>query len=305
MHAYGVGQVIESRNPAAKVGEVRLGRFDMQTHATLTNPDDYRVLNLGIAEPEHYLSVVGITGATAYFSLAEICQPKAGETMVVSAAASSVGQVVAQLAKAKGCRLVGIVSTDEKAAALVAEGVYNAAVSYRGKAITELADDLKAVCPDGVDIYYDNTSGDISEAVMDLYNDFARIAVIGRLGIAHITDTTKDVGRRDGNIMLAHRIRKQGFVLLDYQPRMMEAGLSLARMVKAGTLRAQIDMMEGIENVPTAFFRMLAGENKGKQLVRVGALNDAVDPAPRGVGRILTHPAFPATPLIKLIGMKK
>ncbi len=304
MHAYGVGQVVESRHPNVKVGEVRLGRFDMQTHSVQTDADASRVLNLGIAAPEHYLSVVGITGATAYFVLQEICEPKAGERMVISAAASSVGRVAAQLAKAAGCKLVGIVSTEEKAQSLVAEGVYNAAVSYRGKEIAALAADLKQACPDGVDIYFDNTSGDISEAVMDIYNDFARIAVIGRLGIAHITDTTKDVGRRDGNIMLAHRIKKEGFVLLDYQPRMMEAGLSLARMVRAGTLKADIDMMEGINQVPDAFFRMLRGENTGKQLVRVGDLDESKDPAPRAIGRLITHPAFPAKPLINMMKRK-
>lgn len=290
MHGYAVGQVIESKNPGAKVGEVRLGRFDMQEFAIESDPKATRVLNLGIAAPEHYLSVVGITGATAYFVLQEICEPKAGETMVISAAASSVGRVAAQLAKAQGCRLVGIVSTDEKAKALVAEGVYDAATSYRGKSIEALSADIGALCPDGIDIYFDNTSGDISESLMDHYNDFARIAVIGRLGIAHIMDTKLDVGRRDGNIMLAHRIRKQGFVLLDYNDRMMEAGLALARMVKAGTLKADIDMAEGIDSVPTAFFRMLKGENTGKQLVRVGELDLARDPGPRKVGELLTKP---------------
>ncbi|CAE7487025.1 mhpA [Symbiodinium microadriaticum] len=301
MHGYCVGQVIESRNPTVKVGEIRLGRFDWQTYSVQTDPEASRVLNLGIAEPEHYLSVVGITGATAYFTMQEICQPKPGEVMLVSAAASSVGQVAAQLGRAAGCRLVGIVSTDEKAKQIVADGFYDAAVSYRGKPVDALAADLAAACPEGVDIYFDNTSGDISEAVMDIYNDFARIAVIGRLGIAHITDTKKDVGRRDGNIMLAHRIRKEGFVLLDYQPRMMEAGLSLARMVRAGTLTAQIDMAEGIDNAVDAFFRMLDGKNQGKQLVKLSDLDTKADPAPRAIGRLLTHPAFPAKPIISAI----
>ncbi len=290
MHAYAVGQVVESKNPHAKVGEVRLGRFDMQEFSTQTDAAETRVINLGIAAPEHYLSVVGITGATAYFVLQEICDPKAGDVMVISAAASSVGRVAAQLAKAQGVTLVGIVSTDDKAKALVAEGVYDAATSYRGKSIDELSADIGALCPNGIDIYFDNTSGDISESLMDHYNDFARIAVIGRLGIAHITDTKKDVGRRDANIMLAHRIKKQGFVLLDYNDRMMEAAFSLARMVKDGSLQADIDMAEGVDALATSFFRMLRGENTGKQLVRVGTIDEGADPANRKVGQLLTKP---------------
>lgn len=301
MHAYAVGQVVKSNNPAAKVGEVRLGRFDMQTYSVQSDAAESRVINLGIAAAEHYLSVIGITGATAYFVLQEICTPKVGETMLISAAASSVGRVAAQVAKAQGCKLVGIVSTDDKAKALVAEGIYDAATSYRGKSAEQLSADIGAICPDGVDIYFDNTSGDISQAVMDHYNDFARIAVVGRLGIAHITDTTKDIGRRDGNIMLAHRIKKQGFVLLDYNDRMMEAALSLARMVKAGTLKADIDVMDGADNMPAAFFRMLDGKNEGKQLVRLSDIDDAADPASRGVGRLITSPSFPAGPLLALM----
>lgn len=301
MHAYAVGQVVESQNPAVKVGEVRLGRFDMQQFSVQGDAGASRTVNLGIAAPEHYLSVVGITGATAYFVLADILRPRAGLTLLISAAGSSVGQVAAQLGRAAGCRVVGIVSTDQKAEGLVASGLYDAAVAYRDKSVAALSTDLAAACPAGVDLYFDNTSGDISEAVLDLYNDYARIAVVGRLGIAHLPNTADDVGRRDNNAMLAHRLTKQGFVLLDYDPRMMEAGLALARMVRAGTLKAEIDMMQGIENAPAAFFRMLAGENRGKQLVKLGEIDVGQDPAPHGVGRLLTHPAFPAGPILHLL----
>ena len=305
MHSYGIGQVIESKNASVKVGEVHLGRLDMQTYSTMGADHDNRIMNLGIAAPEHYLSVVGITGATAYFTLQQILEPKAGETMLVSSGASSVGRVAAQLAKAKGARLVGIVSSEQKAAGLEAEGVYDRVVSYRDKSVEELAADLAEACPNGIDCYFDNVSGDISEAAMDLYNDYARIAVIGRMGIAHIMDTKKDIGRRDANIMLAHRIKKQGFVLLDYQPRLMEAGLSLARMVRDGSLTAEIDMMEGIENMEEAFFRMLSGQSTGKVMVRLAEIDEAKDPAPRAIGRLLTHPSFPAKPIINLLSKKR
>ena len=188
---------------------------------------------------------------------------------MISSAGSSVGTVVAQLARAAGCRVVGIVSTDEKAARVCEEWDYDAVVSYRGKSVAALAAELADACPQGVDMYYDNTSGDISEALLDLYNVGARIAVIGRMAISHLSDTRKDVGRRDNNVILSKRIRKQGFVLLDHYDRLVEALLALAELLKDGKLKAKEDVMQGIEEVPAAFFRMLRGENDGKQLVRL------------------------------------
>jgi NADPH-dependent curcumin reductase CurA len=120
-------------------------------------------------------------------------------------------------------------------------------------------------------MYYDNTSGDVSEALLDLYNVGARIAVIGRMAISHLSDTRQDVGRRDNNVILSKRIRKQGFVLLDHADRMIEALLALAELLRQGKLKAREDILEGIDQVPVAFFRMLRGENEGKQLVRLVA----------------------------------
>ena len=301
MHAYGVGQVIESKHNKVKVGELRFGRLDMQEYAVCKKASEYRKINAGLADPSWYLSVVGITGATAYFSLYDVCKPKQGETILISAGGSSVGSVVAQLAKYEGCRTVAIVSTDAKAEEVKKEWGYDAAVSYRGKSIEELSRDLGYACPNGVDIYYDNTSGDISEAVMDHYNDFARIAVIGRLGITHLSDTRLDTGRRDNNLILAKRITKQGFVLLDYQSKIMGAILKLAKMLKQGELKIKEDYLHGIDQTPAAFFRMLDGESKGKQLVKLGEVNDQLDPSPRWLGNALTAEKFPTTPLVKLL----
>jgi NADPH-dependent curcumin reductase CurA len=222
-----------------------------------------------LAPPSWYLGVIGTTGATAWLSFNDICAPQAGETLVISSAGSSVGTVVAQLAREAGCRVVGIVSTGDKAQRVQQEWGYDAVVSYRGKSVDELARDLAAACPDGVDMYYDNTSGDISEALLDLYNVGARIAVIGRMGISHLSDTRLDVGRRDNNVILSKRIRKQGFVLLDHRERMIEALLGLAELIKQGRLQVKEDVLQGIDQVPAAFFRMLRGENDGKQLVRL------------------------------------
>lgn len=301
MHAYGIGQVVASYNPHVKVGEVRLGRFDMQEYCVQSDPTESRQINLGLAQATWYLGPVGITGATAYFGFLEIGQPKRGETVVVSAGASSVGSIVAQLAKNAGCRVVAIVSTEEKARQVKLDYGYDAAVTYRDKSVAELEQDLKQVCPNGVDIYFDNVSGDISESLIELYNDFARIVVCGRLGISHLSDTKQDVGRRDNNAVLSKRIRKQGFVLLDYQPRMMEAVVQLATWVRQGKLTIREDILEGVEKAPEAFFRMLNGENTGKQLVHIADVDHTIDPAPRWLGAALTSNQFPRKPILKAV----
>ncbi|MCG8672941.1 MAG: NADP-dependent oxidoreductase, partial [Pseudomonadales bacterium] len=301
MHAYGIGQVIASNHTQVKVGEVRLGRFDMQEYSVQTNPDDSRVINLGLAKPTWYLGPVGITGATAYFGLFDIAKPKRGDTVVISAGASSVGSIVAQLAKSVGCRVVAIVSNEEKAAQVKMDFGYDAAVTYRNKSISDIESDLKNACPQGIDIYFDNVSGDISEALLDLYNEKARIVVCGRLGISHLSDTKNDIGRRDNNAILSKRIRKQGFVLLDYQSRMMEAVIQLAAWVRQGKLVIKEDIIEGVDNIPKAFFRMLDGESQGKQLVHLANVDDAIDPAPRWLGAALTSSQFPRKPVLKAV----
>lgn len=287
MHCYGIGQVIETKNSKVQKGELRLGRFDMQEYTICNNAEDSSKINTGLADPTWYLSIAGITGLTAFFAIRDICKPKRGETMVVSAGASSVGMIAAQLAKRLGCKTIAIVSTDEKAQSLRQSHAYDEAVSYRGKDSKALAADLDKVCPQGVDIYFDNTSGDISEALLDLYNDFARIAVIGRLGISHLADTSLDVGRRDNNLVLAKRITKRGMVLLDYKKQYPEAIIQLAGMTHRKELQFKEDILSGINELPTAFFRVLAGENTGKQLVKVGDINPLIDPSPVKLGNII------------------
>ncbi len=269
MHAYAVAEVVASNSEAAPVGQMRFGRFDMQEYMLADVTTGGFPIDTSIAPASWYLGVLGTTGVTAYLSFFDICAPQSGETLVISSAGSSVGSIVAQLAKDAGCRVVGIVSTDEKAARVKSDYGYDAVVSYRGKSPEALAGDLATVCPDGVDMYYDNTSGDISEALLDLYNINARIAVIGRMGISHLSDTREDVGRRDNNVILAKRIRKQGWVLLDHLDRMIEAMLALIELAKADKVTVKEDIMHGIEAVPAAFFRMLRGENDGKQLVQL------------------------------------
>lgn len=293
MQCYGIGQIIASKNPAVKVGEVRLGGVNMQEYTVASEPEAFTAINLGLAEPLWYLTAVGITGATAFLSLASICKPKAGETVLISSGASSVGSLVAQMCKNIGCRIVGIVSTDGKAETTRREWDYDAVVSYRGKSIDELSRDIARACPSGVDVYYDNTSGDISEAVLDHYNDYARIAVVGRMAISHLTDTRLDVGRRENNAILSRRLLKQGFVLLDHRDKFKGVFILMPRWIREGKIRIRTDVLNGIEKTPEAFFRVLTGTSNGKQLVKLADIDDAADPTNRAIGRILTASWFP------------
>jgi len=301
MHSYGVGQVVESKNPNVKVGGVRLGQVNMQEYAVFSDEQACKEINLGLADLNHYLGAVGITGATAYFALQDIGQPKAGETVLISSGGSSVGSIASQIANNLGCRTVAIVSTDEKAKQVKQDFAFAEAVSYRGKSIDELANDIKRACPDGVDVYFDNTSGDISEAALDNMNLHGRIVVVGRLAISHLSDTRLDTGRRYHNTMLTNRIKKQGFVVLDYQDRLRGAFIRLARWIKEGKITGKEDVMHGIEQVPQAFFRMLDGKSSGKQLVKLADVDDALDKTPRWLGRLLISRFFPTEKLAKKI----
>ena len=301
MHAYGIGQVIESNNPKVKVGSVRLGRIDMQEYSIFSDEEACSEINLGLANASSYLGAMGVNGATAYFALQEIGQPKAGETVLVSAGGSAVGSVAAQIAKNLGCKTVGIVSTDAKAKEIIRDFGFDAAISYRDKSIEELSKDINKACPQGVDVYFDNTSGDISEAVLDNLNENSRIAVVGRLGISHLPDTRLDTGRRDHNIMLTKRVKRQGFVILDHLHRLRGASIMLARWIKEGRIKGKEDIMHGIEQTPDAFFRMLSGKNNGKQLVKLSEIDEALDPTPRWLGRLLISKWFPTQKLAKKI----
>ncbi|WP_372864602.1 NADP-dependent oxidoreductase [Spongiibacter sp.] len=301
MQAYGISQVIASRNSKVKVGTVLLGLCGMQQYIISDDSDGFSKINLGLADATAYLSAVGITGATAYFGLLDIGKPRAGETLLISAGASSVGSITAQIGKSLGLRTVAIVSSDDKAEQVKRDWGYDAAVSYRGKSIEQLSADLAEACPHGVDIYYDNTSGDISEAVLDHFNDHARHVVIGRLGISHLNNTRDDTGRRDNNTILAKRIRKQGMVLLDYKPKMRAAVLQLAKWLRQGDIQVQQDVLEGIDRCPEAFFRMLSGDSQGKQLVKLADINPAADPTPLWPGRLLTQRWFPTDKLAQLL----
>lgn len=267
--ANGVGVVIESRNSQVAVGEVRVGPVGMQQYSLQSDPSTTRIVEPKLGKPRWHLGVLGTTGVTAKLALQTIGEPKAGETVLVSSGGSSVGSIAAQLAKSMGCRTVGIVSTVDKARRICDDWGYDAAFSYRNRTVDEMSASIEECCPDGVDVYFDNTGGDISESVIDHFNLFARHIVVGRISVAHLKDSRADIGRRDGNTVLVKRLKKQGFVVHDHAEARPKAVAELHAAIENGDLIFREDIVEGIERAPEAFFRMVNGQSTGKQLVRV------------------------------------
>ena len=173
-------------------------------------------------------------------------------------------------------------------------------LTYRGKSADELELEIKDACPDGVDIYMDHTGGDISDAVIENYNDYARIVVVGRTAIAHLADTKLDVGRRDNNVILHRRIIKSGFVGVDYSQRAKGAIIQLAKWVNQGVITVKEDIMHGINETPDAFMRMMEGQSEGKQLVHLSDVDVAAEPqGPAKIGRLMVAPWFPTMKVAK------
>jgi NADPH:quinone reductase len=212
--------------------------------------------------PTLALHAVGMTGFTAYFGLLDVGQLKPGDTVVVSGAAGAVGQIVGQLAKIGGCRAVGIAGGPEKCKECELHG-YDVAIDYKGD---DLRAALKDACPDGVDVYFDNVGGDVSQAVVSRLNVGARIVICGQVSQYNLE--RGDPGPAWG-FFIVFRCRAEGFLVSDYVHRFDEAAARLSQWVAEGKVRWREDVTEGLENAPAAFMGMLRGENRGKALVKV------------------------------------
>ena len=215
----------------------------------------------------HHMSVLGVTGLTAYFGLLEVGRPKAGETVVVSGAAGAVGSLVGQIAKIQGCRAVGIAGTDEKVQWLTGELGFDAAFNY--KTVKGYRDELAKLCPAGIDCYFDNVGGTISDAVMALINQSARIAICGQISQYNLEKP--EMGPRLLGQLIVKRARIEGFLVTDYGARFKEGLVQMAAWLREGKLIYREQFTEGIESAPQAFLGLLQGANTGKQLVRVAA----------------------------------
>jgi len=264
MRAGGVGQVVESREPKLEPGDIVQGTFGWQEYALATagGPAGARPVPEGV--PITWpLGVLGGTGLTAYFGLLEVGQPKPGETVVVSAAAGATGSVAAQIARIRGCRVIGIAGSPDKVGWLVHEARLDGAIDYNHEHVSARLDDL---CPDGIDVYFDNVGGKILDTVLARINSHARIALCG--GISTYNSTER-AGPRNYMQLVVRSARMQGFLTFDFLPRFGEAIADLSAWVQAGEIAHQEDIQHGFENAPATLLRLFQGKNLGKQLLRV------------------------------------
>ena len=214
--------------------------------------------------PSTALGVLGVTGLTAYFGLLDIGQPKPGETVVVSGAAGAVGMTVCQIAKIKSCRVVGTAGSDEKNEYLRNELGVDATINYK---TADIRAALKAACPNGIDVYFDNVGGTVSDAVLPLINDGARIVICGQISIYNADRPA--VGLKPEPALVVHSAMMKGFIITKYWPRFAEGVTQLAQWFKSGQLKHAETIVEGFENTPNAFIGLFRGENLGKQIVRI------------------------------------
>lgn len=258
-----VGEVVESNNEKFAVGDIVSGLlgwadFNISSGKGLTKLDP------NLAPITTALGVAGMPGLTAYFGLLDIGNPQPGETVVVSGAAGAVGSIVGQIAKIKGCRVVGIAGSDEKNEYLVKELGFDVAINYKTQNVYEA---LKEACPNGIDVYFDNVGGSISDAVMPLLNFQARIPLCGQISLYNLEKA--DVGPRILPYILKTSSLLKGFIVSDYAPRFREGVTQLGQWIAEGKLKYSENIIEGLENTPRAFLGLFHGENMGKQLVKV------------------------------------
>jgi NADPH-dependent curcumin reductase CurA len=266
MRSGAAGHVVASKNPAFPVGSAVMGMLGWQEHAVIGGNTGAMVNALpeGI-ELVDALSLFGSTGVTAYFGLLDVGQPQAGETLVVSGAAGGVGSIVGQIGKIVGCRVVGIAGTKEKCSWVVDELGFDACIDYRTE---NVVDALRTACPNGIDVYFDNVGGDILDAALQTMNDFGRIVACGM--ISRYNDAEPAPGPRHITNIVTRRLRMQGFIVIDYLGRFMEAAMQLGVWAAEGKLKNRVHVVDGFHNAPTAINMLFAGENMGKLVVKVG-----------------------------------
>ena len=259
-----VGRVVDSRHPGFKEGDIVEGRIGWQDYG-LVEGGMLRKVDPDVAPISTALGVLGMPGLTAYFGLFEIGRPRAGETLVVSAASGAVGAVVCQLGKMAGARVVGIAGGPDKCAYVKDELGVDAVIDY--KAEKDLAKALAAACPDGIDVYFDNVGGPVTDAIANLFNLRARMIVCGL--ISHYNMPDGYVGPSILRSVLTNRVLIQGMIVFDWHDRWPAGIAQLGKFVKAGKLKYKEDVTEGLENAPSTFIGMLGGRNFGKTLIKI------------------------------------
>ncbi len=264
MRALGVGVVTASRNPRFAVGDHVSGVFGVQEYA-VTDGRGVTKIDTGVAPLPKYLSVLGMTGMTAYFGLLDTGQPKPGEMVVVSAAAGAVGAVVGQTAKIKNCHVVGIAGGTEKCRYIVQELGFDAAIDYKSEDVKQ---SLRKYCPKGIDVYFDNVGGAILDAALANLARGARIVICG--AISQYNNTGPVTGSSNYMSLLVNRATMKGMMVFDYADRYAQAGAEMAAWMAAGKLTSREDIVEGLATFPETLLKLFKGENSGKLMLKVG-----------------------------------
>jgi NADPH-dependent curcumin reductase CurA len=262
MRAIGLGRVISSRDPVYREGDFVTGLLGVQEYA-VTDASALQKVDSQLAPLPTYLSTLGLTGMSAYFGLLEIGRPRPGDTVVVSAAAGAVGATAGQIAKIKGCRVVGIVGGAEKCRLIVDEFGFDAAIDYKA------GDPVKALeeaCPNRVDVFFDNVGGDILDAVLTQLAMGARVVISGAVSQYN---SRAPHGPANYMALAVDRARMEGFIVTDYAERFGDAAAELAQWGASGELRSREHIVDGLQSFPDALLKLFSGENRGKLILKV------------------------------------
>lgn len=258
-----VARVIESMADGFATGDYVLGNLNWQELQTAAATSVNKIEDTGIPL-SYYLGILGMPGLTAYFGLLEIGKPKSGETLVVSGAAGAVGTVVCQIAKIKGCRVVGIAGSDEKLHYLKNKLGVDEVINYR--TTKNIQNAIADACPNGVDVYYDNVGGEISDAVILQLNTYARVVICGQISLYNATEMP--VGPRLQPLLLKRSVLMQGFIVSDFAHRVTEGYQQLGSWLAEGKLKYEETILEGFDKLPETFIGLFQGKNTGKYLVK-------------------------------------
>lgn len=259
-----IAEVIRSKNESFKKGDFVSGALEWKEYQT-SNGNNLIKVDESKASLSAYLGILGMTGLTAYFGLNEIGRPQKGETIVVSGAAGAVGSTVGQIGKILGCRVIGIAGTDEKVAMLKSKFGFDEAINYN--TTKDIKKDIAAVCPNGVDVYYDNVGGDISDSVHAIINRLGRVVVCG--AISTYNDTTVPTGPRVEPFLIRKSALMQGFIVGNYAKKFPEGIKQLSEWLKEDKLTYSETIVEGFDAIPKAFIDLFEGKNKGKMVVKI------------------------------------
>ncbi|MCQ3000631.1 NADP-dependent oxidoreductase [Pseudomonas syringae] len=263
MRALGVGEVIASQSEQFAEGDFVQGALGVQDYF-LGEPKGFYKIDPKLAPLPRYLSALGMTGMTAYFALLDVGAPQSGDTVVISGAAGAVGSVAGQIAKLKGCRVIGIAGGKQKCESLINELGFDGVIDYKSE---DVLTGLKRECPNGVNVYFDNVGGDILDAVLSRLAPKARVVICG--AISQYNNTSPVKGPSNYLSLLVNRARMEGFVVMDYASKFAAAGQEMAGWMAEGKLKSREDIVNGLETFPETLQKLFKGENFGKLVLKV------------------------------------